>query len=237
MPDNDERQRQILDAAAAVIVRLGYDKTTMSDIADEAGLSRGTVYLHFKGKEELFVALVCREWMLYAQTWMEYVEADPRGATIGGYCRALFRAIDTRPLIASVMRRDRRVLGNYLRKKDNIFASFQTGALTRDFIQRLQAAGTIRPDVDAAVMSHIVDIVSWGQLTIGDLQPSEEYPPYDAVMAAIADMLDHLMTPDNGGDGEAGKAVMRQIVAAALEQMKQVVDALQVREHAEAAND
>ncbi len=39
MPDNDERQKQILDAAATVIIRLGYDKATMSDIAEEAGAS------------------------------------------------------------------------------------------------------------------------------------------------------------------------------------------------------
>ena len=34
MPDNTERQQQILDAAAAVIIRLGYDQATMSDIAE-----------------------------------------------------------------------------------------------------------------------------------------------------------------------------------------------------------
>src|SRR5690348_4663407 len=97
MPENDERQQQILDAAAAVIIRLGYDKTSMSDIADEAGVSRGTVYLYFKGKEELFEALVFREWTRYAQTWLELIEADPRGGTIGGYFRATLRAINSRP--------------------------------------------------------------------------------------------------------------------------------------------
>src|SRR5690348_220890 len=63
MSDNDERQEQLLRAAAVVIIRQGYDKTTMSDIADEAGVSRGTVYLYFKGKEELLEALLYWEWM------------------------------------------------------------------------------------------------------------------------------------------------------------------------------
>lgn len=44
----------------SIIIRLGYDKTTMSDIAEEAGASRRTVYLYFKGKEELFEALLYR---------------------------------------------------------------------------------------------------------------------------------------------------------------------------------
>ncbi len=135
MPDSDERQEQILGAAATVIARLGYDKTSMSDIADEAGVSRGTVYLYFKGKEDLFEALVYREWMHYAQTWMEYVDSDPRGGTLGGYFRATLRAINSRPLIASVMCRDRRVLGRYLRTPDNLFAWLQSGSISVDFIR------------------------------------------------------------------------------------------------------
>src|SRR5262249_35351087 len=106
MPDNDEREQQILDAAAAVIIRQGYDKTTMSDIAHEAGASRGTVYLYFKGKEEIFEALALREWALYARSWLDYIEADPRGGTVGGFYRAVFRAINSRPLMASLLRRD-----------------------------------------------------------------------------------------------------------------------------------
>ena len=75
MSDKNERQRQILDAAAAVIINLGYDRATMSDIAEEAGLSRRTVYLYFEGKEELFEALLYREYMQYSQTFLEYMEA------------------------------------------------------------------------------------------------------------------------------------------------------------------
>src|SRR5215813_4130325 len=119
MPTPSERRDQILNAAAAVIIRLGYDKTTMGDIAEEAGTSRGTVYLYFKGKEELFEALLYREYMIYAQTWLDTIEADPRGGTIGGAYRATMRAVNSRPLISALMRRDRRVMGGYLRRRDN----------------------------------------------------------------------------------------------------------------------
>src|SRR6266516_3331522 len=104
MSDNDERQQQILDAATAVIIRQGYVKTTIRDIAEEAGTSRGTVYLYFKGKEELFEALLYREYMQYAQTWLEHIEADPRGGSVGGTYRALFHAVNQRPLIAALQR-------------------------------------------------------------------------------------------------------------------------------------
>src|SRR5262245_26758650 len=168
MSDSDERQQQILDAAEAVIIRLGYDKTTMSDIAEEAGVSRRTVYLYFNGKEELFEALLYREYMRYSQTFLDTIEADPRGGTLGGSYRALWHAVNSHPLIAAMMRQDRRVVGNYLRKRDNLFARMQSGVNTPAFIRALQAAGTIRGDLDAAVIIHIMEIISYGQLMIGD---------------------------------------------------------------------
>ncbi len=225
MPDHDEREQQILDAAAAHIIRLGYDKTTMSDIAEEAGASRRTVYLYFKGKEELFEALLYREYMQYAQTWLEYIEADPRGGTVGGFYRALFHSVNSRPLIAAMLRRDRRVIGNYLRKRDNIFNRMESGVNTPAFLQALQAAGAIRQDIDAAVIVHILEMLSYGQLTIGDFKPLDQFPPYEAVMEALADMMDRALRPEDGGNSEAGKAIIRQITAAARAQMEQIKQA------------
>ncbi len=222
MPDNDERQQQILDAAAAVIIRLGYDKATMSDIAEAAGASRRTVYLYFKGKEELFEALLYREYMEYAQTWLEQIEADPRGGTVGGTYRALFHAVNSHPLIAAMLRRDWRVIGNYLRKRDNIFSQMLSGVNTPDFFRALQAAGAIRKDIDAAVIIHIVEMLSYGQLTIGDFKPKDQFPAYDAVMEALAEIMDRALLPEDGGNSEAGKALFRQITAAARAQMEQI---------------
>ena len=231
MPDSDNTQNQILNAAAEVIIRLGYDKTTMSDIADEAGLSRRTIYLYFKGKDELFEELLYSEYLQYAQIWLEQIESDPRGGTIGGFYRANFHAVNSRPLIAAMLRRDRRVVGNYLRKRDNIFTQMLSGVNTLAFFQALQAAGTIRQDIDAAVIGHILEMLSYGQLTIGDFKPADQFPPYDAVMEALADMMDRALRPAqrDGAPGtvasQAGKAIVQQITAAARAQMEQIKQA------------
>jgi AcrR family transcriptional regulator len=235
MSDSDERQQQILDAAAAVIIQLGYDKTTMSDIAAEAGVSRRTIYLYFKGKEELFEELLYREYMQYARTWLEQIEADPRGGTFGGFYRATFHAVNSRPLIAAMLRRDPRVVGNYLRKRDNLFSQMLSRVNTIAFFQALQAAGAIRQDIDAAVIEHIVEMLSYGQLTIGDFKPPDQFPPYEAVMEALADMMDRALRPEDGAPGtgassEAGKAISRQITAAARAQLEQIKRAKDMKE-------
>ena len=55
------RRDQIVAAAAECFARAGYRVTTMADIAEAAGVSKGTPYLYFPGKEALFIALY-EEW-------------------------------------------------------------------------------------------------------------------------------------------------------------------------------
>jgi AcrR family transcriptional regulator len=51
------RQARILRAAVACFARQGYYRTTMEEIAAEAGIAKGAAYVHFPGKEAIFVAL------------------------------------------------------------------------------------------------------------------------------------------------------------------------------------
>jgi AcrR family transcriptional regulator len=53
----EERKAQILKAALTCFARKGYHQTTMDDIVQEAGLSKGGVYWHFSSKKELFLEL------------------------------------------------------------------------------------------------------------------------------------------------------------------------------------
>lgn len=55
-----DRERAILDAAAAVFTRAGYHGATMRAIAAHAGVATGTLYLYFPSKEGVFLALVDR---------------------------------------------------------------------------------------------------------------------------------------------------------------------------------
>ena len=52
-----ERRRHILEAAARAFARKGFAQTTMKEIAAEAGIAPGTIYLYFKNKEDLLISL------------------------------------------------------------------------------------------------------------------------------------------------------------------------------------
>ncbi|MFQ3649888.1 MAG: TetR/AcrR family transcriptional regulator [Gemmataceae bacterium] len=55
-----QRRDDILAAAARVFARHGYAGTEMQAVADEAGLAKGTLYLYYEGKEQLFLDAVDR---------------------------------------------------------------------------------------------------------------------------------------------------------------------------------
>jgi AcrR family transcriptional regulator len=52
------RQQLILDSARALFGRYGFEKTTVEDVAKQAGISKGAIYLEFSDKSEIFVAIV-----------------------------------------------------------------------------------------------------------------------------------------------------------------------------------
>jgi len=54
--DRQEKKAQILEAAIKVFAKKGLSKTTISDIAAEAEIGKGTVYEYFKSKDEVFSA-------------------------------------------------------------------------------------------------------------------------------------------------------------------------------------
>ncbi len=53
----DNRRQQLLDAAARRFREFGYDATSMRDIAGDVGMHAGSMYYHFRSKEELLVAV------------------------------------------------------------------------------------------------------------------------------------------------------------------------------------
>ena len=221
--DNEERERRILDAAADLFVHYGYDKTTVSDIAREAGISKGAIYLHFDSKDSLFEALIVREMRTYAEDWFARLEADPEGGTIATMYKNSLYALNSSPFMSAMFRQDGRILGNYLRKPDNFFRTYRAQQAESDryvFVKMMQEAGAVRQDIDARVIAHIMDILAYGLVGMDDFLPKDKIPPIEDIIEGIAAVMDKALTPEEGGNSEAGRAILRQIVEASRQQFE-----------------
>ena len=72
---DDEKKANILSAARTTFGEHGFQKTTVKQIADQAGLAPGTLYTYFENKEELFSAVVEDIWVRFS-TGMRNLNLD-----------------------------------------------------------------------------------------------------------------------------------------------------------------
>ena len=69
------RETAILDATTAILASKGFDLMTMDDVAQEVGISKPSLYKHFKSKEDLVGAAMIR----LIDGALDYLEAMPAG--------------------------------------------------------------------------------------------------------------------------------------------------------------
>ena len=70
------RKKRILKAALQCFTTHGYAKTTFSDVAKTAGISRASLYSYFTNKEELFIVLIKDLHDVYLKSSRELLKAD-----------------------------------------------------------------------------------------------------------------------------------------------------------------
>jgi len=73
--EREHRRQAVIDAAIEVIMKKGFNSMTMDDIAEVAELSKATLYLYFKSKEELVIEIVIQVLKHFAS----YMEAGMKG--------------------------------------------------------------------------------------------------------------------------------------------------------------
>ncbi len=89
--ERERRRQQIIVAAKRVFSEKGFNKATMEDIAKEAELSPGTIYLYFKNKDELYASLSLRI-LQYLNIRLEHV-AQQKGLNTTERIQALKEAM------------------------------------------------------------------------------------------------------------------------------------------------
>lgn len=99
--ERERRRQQIIVAAKRVFSEKGFNKATMEDIAHEAELSPGTLYLYFKNKDELYASLSLRI-LHYLLIRLEHLNSDAHSdieARISGLKEAMYDVYEFDPMI------------------------------------------------------------------------------------------------------------------------------------------
>jgi AcrR family transcriptional regulator len=167
------RREAILDAAMRLFVAQGYDRTTMREIATEAGVSTGAIYVYFQTKAEMLQSLCAEETALERAELLEAIRSaapgdDPLAVGLGAAFRRYIEA-------STAERREReqvQLLLQYEATRDPAF-----GATMREMIDswraviielatKEQAAGRLRDDIDLSALATILIALPFGLSSI-----------------------------------------------------------------------
>ena len=113
----NEYQRRtlaILEKSESILLKYGYSKSTIDEIAYAAKLGKGTIYLHWRSKDDLFQALfykisaeIVNQLLLAVQTDISILQFDKFISTI-------YRICHEKELIVALFTRDNKLLGRFL---------------------------------------------------------------------------------------------------------------------------
>jgi len=155
MADQD-KHHQIVEAAVRVFARNGYYNSRVSDIAREAGVASGTIYLYFKTKDAILVTLF-REKMA---AWVAHVRAELVGepgavAKIRRLVALHFGVLEGDPALAEVVQVELRQGHKFFRgaSAQEVSAYFE---LIGSILEEGQAAGTFRHDVPVTLATKML---------------------------------------------------------------------------------
>lgn len=153
--DQDKKHR-ILDAATALFARFGFKKTSIDEIASEAGVGKGTVYLMCESKEDLFYQVVHRE----LRAWVAQCSAlvDPRRPAdelLVQCSAAAYGFVQERPLVRDLLvGNHEEVLPLWLDRLEDLRAIGR--ANTVEVLRIGQKQGVFRADLDVDAVARVL---------------------------------------------------------------------------------
>lgn len=229
----DDIDQRILKAAEAAFIHYGFDKTTLNDIAQAAGIARSTLYSRWKKKDALFATLIARELSAFVDNWLARVEDDPQGGTFAGIFKNALLSIYDSPLIEALYKNDRQLMGSFVHRMAAGDFYAQRLALNRSFLEQLQQAGIVRADLDILGFAYIANCLHYGVLCMSDMISDDYAPPMTQILASLAETVERMVTPPDPGDSEAGKQIIREYVAIARQEIDKFNRRLGRHQHGE----
>ncbi len=190
----------ILDAAGVLLGRYGYQKTTMDDLAREAGIARRTLYLHFRCKDDIFLARIDRvvERLLAEERRVAQGNAPPvEKLTALLRLRVLFRLDTVKDYHQSLDEIFASLRGPYLERRASWFLSEE--AIVARVLEEGRDEGAFAYD-DARATAHAL-VAATNSLIPYALSPRElgSRRDVEATLARVTELLVRGLRPRGAG--------------------------------------
>ena len=209
----EERAERILDAAAELMLRWGYNKTTIDDIARYAGVAKGTIYLHWKTREDLFMVLMRREYVRLMEDIQQRISGDPEGGTLHGITKHSMLATMKSPLMKAVLLRDTDLLGEWTRKEYASPSYSAQIAQSLALIELLRSRGVVRDDIDVRRQVFMLDAITMGFLMIDQYMPDDFKYSDEEIVEMTAETVERVFAPSQQPDEKTKQEISNALIS------------------------
>jgi len=183
--DRQDRADRILDTARDLLLSWGYRRVTIDELARRAGVGKGTIYLHWRSREEVFQAVSAREAAAMADAIVDAVRTDPAEVALHRYLRRLFVEAMNRPVLRALYTRDADTLGTFLAAAHHHRLEESKLDVNRDYLSVLAAEGMLRPDLHLEDLDYTLPTIVFGFFGAEPFLP----PSLNLTLAQKADQL------------------------------------------------
>ncbi len=216
------RRDRLLETAASLFARWGFDKTSVDDIARETGVSKGAVYLEFPNKDELFRAVLLRESLRHSEDWTRRFREDRGEWSFARMFEHSMAAANENPLMKALLTRDQRFFGSFLRRDPELF-SFQA-EMGEELFRELQKHGAMRDDIPAPVIARMLSMIGYGLVAGDEVLPEARRLPFDETVRALGLLLDRGLAPKRAQDRRAAKPLLLAAAGRIQEAMRRAME-------------
>ena len=183
--DRRERADRILDTARELLLSWGYRRVTIDELARRAGVGKGTIYLHWRSREEVFHAVSAREAAAMADAMVDAVRTDPAEITLHRYLRRLFVEAMNRPVLRALYTRDADTLGTFLAAAHHRRLEDSKLGVNREYLGVLAAESMLRPDLHLNDLDYTLPTIVFGFFAAEPFHPP-------AIRLTLEDKADQL---------------------------------------------
>src|SRR5437764_7539516 len=195
------------------MLRWGYNKTTVDDIARQAGVAKGTIYLHWKTREDLFTALMKREYIRLAEDFQQRLANDPEGGTLHGITKHSMLATMKSPLMKAVLLRDTDLLGEWMRKESASASFSEQLAQSLALVEHLRSRGVVRDDSDIRKQVYMLDAITMGFLVIDQYMPDEFKYSDEEIVEMTAEAVERVFAPSQQPDEKTKQEIANTVIS------------------------
>ena len=153
----ERRRLRILDAAEELFAAHGFTKTTVDEIAQRAGVSKGLVYVHYDSKEELLRAVWSRQvdgWMRATQRGVKLARGSIASA-IGDVLAVSVAHARDNPMLRRILSQDPGSLVPHEREDVGAFGRHYRELLEPVLLRGVES-GELRPGLDVPYTAELV---------------------------------------------------------------------------------